>query len=107
MPQHQGRNDRRNEWWGRAVVANEDASSSHVEDIERGEVLVNRRIMLSGENELDQRRSFFHTRCKCEGKCCDVIIDGGSTNNLALEKMVRKLKLKRKKQPHPYYIAWV
>ena len=38
---------------------------------------------------------------------CDVIIDGGSTNNLVLEKMVMKLKLKRKKIPTSisYYLA--
>ena len=63
--------------------------------------------MLSGETKLDQRRSLFHTRCKCEDKCCDVIIDGGSTKNLVLEKMVTKLNLKRQKHPRPYRISWV
>ena len=64
------------------MVVDEDAKSFHFEDVERGEVLVNRRVLLSGETEPNQRRSLFHTRCKCEDKCCDVIIDGGSTNNL-------------------------
>ena len=104
-PQHQGRNDRKNEWQGRAAVADEDTRSSHFEDAERGEVLVNRRVLLSGETEPDQRRSLFRTRCKCEDKCCDVIIDGGTTNNLVLEKMVTKLNLNRKKHPRPYHIA--
>ena len=36
-----------------------------------------------------------------------MIIDGGSTNNLVLEKMVTKLNLKRQKHPCPYHIAWV
>ena len=49
----------------------------------------------------------FRTRCKCEGKCCDVIIDGGSTDNLVSEEMVSKLNLKREKYPQPYRIAWV
>ena len=62
---------------------------------------------MSGKNELDQRRILFYTRCRCEDKCCDMIIDGGSTNNLVSKMMVTKLKLKRKKYPHPYYIAWV
>ena len=66
---------------------------------------MNRRVMLSGETEPDQRRSLFRTRCKCEDKCCDVIIDGGSTDNLVSEKMVTKLNLKRQKHPHPYHIA--
>ena len=68
---------------------------------------MNIRVLLSGETEPDQRRSLFHTRCKCEDKCCDVIIDGGSTNNLVSEKMVTKLNLKRQKHPRPYRIAWV
>ena len=68
---------------------------------------MNRRVLLSGETEPDQRRSLFRTRCKCEDKCCDVIIDGGSTNNLVSEKMVTKLNLKRQKHPRPYRIAWV
>ena len=66
---------------------------------------MNRRVMLSGETELDQRRSLFLTRCKCEDKCCDVIIDGGSTKNLVLEKMVTKLNLKGQKHPCPYRIS--
>ena len=62
---------------------------------------------MSGETKPNQRRSLFRTRCKCEDKCCDVIIDGGITENLVLEKMVMKLKLKRQKHPHPYCIVWV
>ena len=36
-----------------------------------------------------------------------MIIDGGITNNLVLEKMVTKLKMKRQKHSFPYRIAWV
>ena len=68
---------------------------------------MNRRVLLSGETEPNQRRSLFRTRCKCEDKCCDVIIDGGSIDNLVSEKMVTKLNLKRQKHPRPYCIAWV
>ena len=84
---------------------NEDAHSSHSEDGKRVETLVNERVLLSGEIELGQRRSLFHTRCKCEDKCCDVIIDGGSTKNLVSEEMVTKLKLKRDKHPQHYRIS--
>ena len=49
----------------------------------------------------------FRTRWKCEDKCCDLIIDGGSIENLVSEMMVTKLKLKRQKHPRPYRIAWV
>ena len=79
-----------------------DAQSSHSEYAKRGEVLVNERVLLCGETKPRQRRSFFCTSCKCEGRCCDVILDGGSTNNLVSEDMISNLKLKREKQPHPY-----
>ena len=85
----------------------EDIKSSHSEDAKRGEVLINKRALLSSEIEPGQRRSLFCTRCKCEDKCCDVIIDGSSTDNLVSEEMVSKLKLKREKHPQPYQIAWV
>ena len=64
------------------MAIDEDEKSSHSEDVERGEVLVNKRVLLSGETKPDQRRILFCTRCKCEDKCCDVIIDGGITENL-------------------------
>ena len=94
---------------GQARVAHvdEDAHSSHSEDVERGETLVNERVLLSGEIEPGQRRSLFRTRCKCEDKCCDVIIDGGNIDNLVSKEMVYKLKLKREKQPQTYQITWV
>ena len=77
----------------------EDAHSSHSEDAERGETLVNERVLLSGETKLGQWRSLFRTRCKCEDTYCDVIIDGGSTDNLVSEEIVSKLNLKREKHP--------
>ena len=48
--QCQGRIDQRIE--GQVIVTHvdEDIKSSHFEDIERGEVLVNQRVLLSGEN---------------------------------------------------------
>ena len=73
----------------------EDAQSSHSEDAKRGEVLVNERVLLSGKTKPRKRRSLFRTRCKCEDKCCDVIIYSWSTDNLELEEMVTKLKLER------------
>ena len=64
--------------------------------------MVDERFMLSGETKLGQRRSLFHTRCKSEDKCFNVIVDGGSTDNVVSEEMVSKLKLKREKHPQPY-----
>ena len=50
---------------------------------------------MSGKKEPDKRRSLFHTRCKCEDKCCDFIIDGEININMVLENMITKLKMKR------------
>ena len=79
----------------------DDAWPLHLDDVERGEVLVNERVLLSGETKLGQKRSFFHTRCKCNGKCSNVIVDGGSTDNLVSEEMISKIKLKRENTPIP------
>lgn len=82
----------------------EDAKSSHSKDVDRGGVLVNKRVLLSGKNEHDQV-ILFCTRCKCEDKFFHVIIDVQIIENLVLEKMVIKLNLKRKKHSHSYCIA--
>ena len=82
----------------------DDARSSHSKDVERGEFLINERVLLSGETK-PRQRSLFCTRCKCEGKCCDLNVDGGNTDNLVSKDMVSKLKIKREKHPHTYLIA--
>jgi hypothetical protein len=64
-------------------------------------------IILSGESEPRQRRSLFHTRYKCEGKLSNMIIDGARNDNMVSEEMFMKLKIKREKHPHPYWIVWV
>ena len=40
--------------------------------------------------------------CKAKGKCCKLIIDSGSTDNLVSTKMVDKMNLKRTVNPKPY-----
>ena len=52
-------------------------------------------------------RSLFHTRCKYEDKCCEVIVDGGSIDNLVSEEMVTKINVRREKHHQPYWISWV
>lgn len=37
--------------------------------------------------------NIFHTRCTSRGKVCNVIIDGGSCDNLVSKVMVEKLNL--------------
>ena len=58
----QGRKNQRIESHTKVAHVDEDAKSSHSKDAESGEVLVNRRFLLSGENESNQRRSLFFTR---------------------------------------------
>lgn len=86
--------DRRVE--GHEIVSHmdKDAKSSHFEDAKRGEVLVSRRVLLSGDNELEQRRILFHTRCMYEDKCCDVIINSRSIENILSNEMLANLNLK-------------
>ena len=52
------------------------------------------------------RTNIFRTRCTSGGKVCQVIIDGGSCENMVSKEMVDKLNLQCEKHPHPYRIAW-
>lgn len=54
-----------------------------------------------------QRKNIFWTLCNTGGKCCKVIMDSGSTDNLVSEEMVEKLGLKRLKHPCPYKVSWL
>jgi len=38
---------------------------------------------------------------------CDVIIDGGSCENIMVIAMVDKLHLKMEKRPQPYELSWL
>nr|GEZ15205.1 Gag-Pol polyprotein, putative [Tanacetum cinerariifolium] len=57
-----------------------------------GEVLVIKRTMnaMVKEDESWLTHNIFHTRCTCEGKACNVIIDGGSCKNVGNEVKVSK-----------------
>jgi hypothetical protein len=50
---------------------------------EQGENLLFQRVLLKSEQkeakEPEQRKKVFKTKCKVQGKCCNLIIDGGST----------------------------
>ena len=53
-----------------------------------------KRVLVKTEkkvHELAQRKSLFRTKCKSQGKCCKMVIDSGSTNNLVSIEMVEKL----------------
>jgi hypothetical protein len=54
--------------------------------------------------EHDQSHNLFQTRGIVKDRAIQIIIDGGSCNNLASIDMVEKLALLTKQRPHPYYI---
>ena len=63
----------------------------------KGEALLMRKVI----DELVQRRSMFKTVYKVEGKCCKLIVDSGSTDNLVSTKTVEKLNLRNTVHPEP------
>lgn len=78
--------------------------------LETGEALVLNKVLLKPAAEtadLTQRKALFWTMCKSQGKCCKLIIDSGSTDNLVATEMVEKLGLKRLKHPTPYRVSWL
>jgi hypothetical protein len=80
------------------------------EPLEVGESLMLKRVLVKEEKEISeptQRKSLFRTVCKSKGKCCKVVIDSGSTNNLVSTEMVEKLGLKKMAHPTPYRVSWL
>ena len=75
---------------------------------ELGELLLMNKVLLKLEKEAikpAQRKNLFRTICKVQGKCFQLIINSGSTNNLVSTKVVEKLKLKRIRHPTPYKVS--
>ena len=74
------------------------------------EYLMMNKVLLKQEKEQEepfQRKSLFRTTCKVQGKCCKIMIDSGSTDNLVSIEMVEKLSLKKTKHPVPYKVSWL
>ena len=57
--------------------------------------------------EPPQRKSLFRTHCKVKGKVYKMIVDLGSTDNIASKEMVDKLKLTKIPHPCPYKASWL
>jgi len=77
---------------------------------ETGEALMMNKVLLKPEKEsaeLAQRKALFRTMCKVKRKCCKMVIDSGSTDNLVSIEMVEKLGLKKIKHPVPYKVSWL
>lgn len=73
-----------------------------------GEALVLRRVMTAPKVEKEdwRWRSIFRMRVPCGGKVCNLILNGGSTENIISKEVVKKLKLPLEKHPNPYKISW-
>jgi hypothetical protein len=74
------------------------------------ESLVARRALSAQVKEDDmkhQRENIFHTRCHINNKVCSMIIDGGSSTNVASIILVEKLNLPTLKHPKPYKLQWL
>ncbi|GFY94470.1 phototropin 2 [Actinidia rufa] len=70
--------------------------------------IVVRHLLYTPRKEVDaQRHNIFKTRCTISGRVCDVIIDGGSSENIVSRTMVEKLGLSTKKHKYPYSIKWI
>lgn len=46
--------------------------------------------------------NIFQTKCKMQGRLCDLIIDGGSESKCVSQSLVTQLNLKTRPHPHPY-----
>ena len=70
----------------------EDIESSPSGPKARENLMVRRTLCNKGGDEGPiLRRSLFKTRCKMDEKYCKVIIDSGSSTNIASEKLFTKL----------------
>jgi hypothetical protein len=54
-----------------------------------------------------QRENIFHTRCLFNDKVCNMIINSGSSTNVASVTLVRKLGLNTIKHKMPYQLQWL
>eukprot|EP00253_Pinus_taeda_P009832 PITA_09832 len=76
--------------------------------LETGEALVLNKVLLKLAKEVleqTQQKALFRIVSKSHRKCCKLIIDSRSTDNLVATEMVEKLALKRLKHPTPYKVS--
>nr|GEV75915.1 hypothetical protein [Tanacetum cinerariifolium] len=78
----------------------------------RGEALVIQRVLNVAvskfvDDNLWLRNNIFKTKCTSKGKIYDMIIDGGSCENVVSTYMVEKLGIKTEDHPEPYQLTWL
>ena len=90
---------------------NEDEVSEecdYYDGMTKGHNLVIRPLLVVSKvkGEEDWRHtSIFQTRISCQGRLCTMIIDGGSSLNIASQELVEKLNLKTERHPNPFRVA--
>lgn len=57
--------------------------------------------------DANQRHTLFRTQGTVRGKLCDILIDGGSTDNLIAQRVVNTLKLPVIQHSKPYSVSWI
>ncbi|GJT11670.1 reverse transcriptase domain-containing protein [Tanacetum coccineum] len=78
----------------------------------RGEAMVIQRVLnVAISKSVDDtswlRNNIFRTKCTSKGKIYDMIIDGGSCENVVSTYMVEKLGMKTEDHPEPYQLTWL
>ena len=66
-------------------------------------------VMGQDQSELEptQRENIFQSRCKINKWVCSLIIDGGSSTNVASTRLEEKLSLETIPHAKPYKLAWI
>jgi hypothetical protein len=70
-------------------------------------LVIQRLLLTLRQEDQSQRHKIFRTHYTVNQRVCDVIIDGGSGENVVSKEMVSKLGLKTEKHPAPYKIGWI
>ena len=87
-------------------LSKESSSSSKTKIFEKDPMLL-RRMICQDQSELSQRENIFQSRCKINKWVCSLIIDRGSSTNVASTRLVEKLSLETIPHAKPYKLAWI
>nr|GFB47675.1 reverse transcriptase domain-containing protein [Tanacetum cinerariifolium] len=95
-----------------AAEPESDEPSDELVYLDRGEALVIQRVLNVDVSKSDDDNSWlrnhnFRTKCTSKGKICNMIIDGGSCENVVSTYMVEKLGMKMEDHPEPYQLTWL
>eukprot|EP00253_Pinus_taeda_P020051 PITA_20051 len=114
-PYRRGRGNGREQTFQRGtLVAQPEEAKAPPQEEENvpktGEASVSNKVLLKPSNETaeqTQRKALLRIVCKSHRKCCKLIIDSGSTDNLVATEMVETLGLKWLKHRTPYKVSWL